>query len=99
MDPKIITDPDFAAMRQKTLLQLEKAERAKIYMFILVAVMEVLIVAAFALLADFSNRVHLLIFIAMLGIWLLVGASLAVLGMLQRENMLRIINAIQSLQH
>ncbi len=98
MENKNISEPDFAALRQQTLSQLEKAERAKFYAVIVVAVMEVVIVAAFVWLADFSNRVHLLIFIAMLGIWLLVGASLAVLGILQKENMLRILNAIQSLQ-
>jgi hypothetical protein len=98
MENKNISEPDFAAMRQKTLSQLEKAERAKIYAIIVIALLEIVIVAAFVWFADFSNRVHLLIFIAMLGIWLLVGTSLAVLGIFQRENMLRILNAIESLK-
>jgi hypothetical protein len=93
-----IKDLELEALRSQTIAQIEKTERIRKWTLKSIAVLEVLVIGLFAWLADFSDRTHLLLFIAVLGIWGIIGLALIVLGILQKENTLRILNAIQSIK-
>jgi hypothetical protein len=51
------------------------------------------------LLADFSNRVHLLLLIAAIAIYTIIAAGLFALGMHISRSTLRVIRAIETARH
>ena len=91
-------DPALDVLRQQTLTQIDRIERMRRLAIWAVVMLEGVVIALFLWLADFSDRTHVLIFIAVLGIWGMIGMALVVLDILQRENTLRILNAIQILK-
>jgi len=82
-------------IRQTTLRRIEQTERNYKLMFVGVALIEMVFLAAFLLLADFSNRVHLLLLISSISVYTIVGFGLIALGLHVNQNALRIINAIE----
>lgn len=84
-------------IRQNTLKQIEKNESNYKLAFIGAAVIEVVFFAAFLLLADFSNRIHILLLVTAVATYTIVGAGLFALGMHVSRNTLRILRAIETL--
>ena len=84
-------------IRESTLKRIEQTERNYKLMFVGAAVIEAIFLAAFLLLADFSNRFHLLLLISSITIYTILGFGLIALGLHVNRNALRIINAIESI--
>ncbi len=85
-------------IRETTLQRIEQTERNYKLMLVGAAVIEVIFLAAFLLLADFSNRLHLLLLISSMTIYTILGFGLLALGLHVNRNALRIINAIESIE-
>lgn len=86
-------------VRRATLDRVDRTERHYKTAFIGAAILEILFLAGFLLLADFkSNRVHLLLFLATIAIYSIVALGLVALGALANRNALRILKAIESLE-
>ncbi len=84
-------------IRENTLKQIEKNERNYKLMFVGAAIIEAVFLAAFLLLADFSNHLHLLLLISSISVYTIVGFGLFALGLHINQNSLRIINAIEAI--
>lgn len=84
-------------IRENTLKQIEKTERNYKLMFIGAAIIEVIFITSFLLLADFSNNLHLLLLISSMTVYTIVGCGLTALGLHVNRNALRIISAIESI--
>ena len=82
-------------IRETTLKRIEQTERNYKMMFVGAALIEVIFLAAFLLLADFSNRLHLLLLISSMTVYTIIGFGLIALGLHVNRNALRIINAIE----
>ena len=85
-------------IRNSTLQQIEKTESNYRLAFIGAALIEVAFFAAFLLLADFSNRIHVLLLVTAIAIYTIVGAGLFGLGLHVSRNTLRILRAIEALE-
>ena len=85
-------------IRETTLTHIERTERNYKLMFVGMAAIEVIFIAAFLLLADFSNRVHLLLLISSMSVYTIIGFGLMALGLHVNQNALRIINAIETIE-
>ena len=83
-------------IRESTLARIERNERNYKLMCVGAAFIEVAFLAAFLLLADFSNRVHLLLLISSMTVYTIIGFGLFALGLHVNQNALRIINAIEA---
>ena len=83
-------------IRETTLRRIEQTERHYKLMFVGAAVIEAIFLGAFLLLADFSDRLHLLLLISSITIYTILGFGLIALGLHVNRNALRIINAIES---
>jgi hypothetical protein len=88
---------DINKVRAGTLEQIEKTERNYTYAVIGAAMIEVGFFAAFLLLANFSDRVHLLLFIASISIYTILAFGLIALGFFINRNTLRVLRAIEFL--
>lgn len=88
---------DVDEIRNGTLKQIEKTESNYRLAFIGAALVEAAFFAAFLLLADFSNRNHVLLFITAMAVYMIVGAGLFALGMHVSRNTLRVLQAIEIL--
>ena len=84
-------------IREGTLKQIEKSESNYKLAFVGAAIIEACFLAAFLILADFSNRMHLLLLIASIAIYTIVAMGLYALGMHVSKNTLRILRAIETL--
>ena len=82
-------------IRETTLKRIEQTERNYKLMFVGAATVEAIFLAAFLLLADFSDRVHLLLLISSMTVYTITGFGLIALGLHINRNALRIINAIE----
>jgi len=84
-------------IRSNTLNQIEKTESNYKAAFVAAAVLEIAFIAAFLLLADFSNRSHLLLFIAAFATYAIILVGLIALGIHVNRSTLRVIRAIETL--
>jgi hypothetical protein len=82
-------------IRTNTLAQIERNERNYKFAFVGVALVELLFLVAFVLLADFSNRVHLLLLLTTIAVYTIVGFGLIALGLHVNHNTLRVLRAIE----
>ena len=85
-------------IRTNTLKQIEKTEGYYKIAFIGAALIEVFFLAAFILLADFTNRLHLLLFIAAVAVYTILASGLMALGIHMNRNTLRVIRAIETMR-
>ena len=83
-------------IRENTLKKIEATERNYKLAYFAAAAIELVFFAAYILLADFSNRVHLLIFISVVALYTIIAAGLLVLGAHINRNTLRVIQAIEA---
>ncbi|MDQ3712258.1 MAG: hypothetical protein M3388_08580 [Acidobacteriota bacterium] len=84
-------------IRSNTLNQIERNERNYKFSFIGAAFVELLFFVAFLLLADFSNRVHILLLIMTIVIYTIMAFGLLALRLHVNRNTLRVLNAIELL--
>jgi len=84
-------------IRENTLNRIEYSERNYKLAFVGAAFVELLFIGAFLLLADFSNRVHLLLFIASFSVYTILIFGLMALGLHVNRNTLRMLKAIEML--
>ena len=84
--------------RSNTLNLIERNERNYKLAFICAAFVEMLFIVAFLLLADFSNRIHVLLFIASFSVYTILIFGLIALGLHVNQNTLRVLNAIELLE-
>lgn len=85
-------------IRETTLKRIEQTERNYKLMFVGAAVIEAFFLGAFLLLANFSDRLHLLLLISSITIYTILGFGLIALGLHVNRNALRIISAIESIE-
>jgi len=84
-------------IRHNTLSLIERNERNYNYAFVGAALIEVLFFAAFLLLADFSNRVHVLLLITTVTVYTVLAFGLIALGLHVNQNTLRVLNALEAI--
>lgn len=87
---------DVENIRANTLKQIEKTESNYKLAFIGAAILEAAFLAGFLLLADLSNRGHILLFISTIAIYGILACGLIALGVHGNRNTLRIIRAIEA---
>jgi hypothetical protein len=83
-------------IRANTLSLIERNERNYKYVFVGAALIEALFFAAFLLLADFSNRIHLLLLIMTVTVYTILAFGLIALGLHVNRNTLRVLNALEA---
>lgn len=84
-------------IRANTLNLIERNERSYKFAFVGAAFIEVLFFAAFLLLADFSNRVHVLLLITTIAAYTIIAFGLIALGLHVNRNTLRVLNALEAI--
>ena len=85
-------------IRNSTLQQIEKTESKYRLAFIGAALIEVAFFATFLLLADFSNRIHVLLLVTAVAIYTIIACGLTALGLHVSRNTLRILRAIETFE-
>jgi len=89
------TEARLDQIRTSTLARIERAERNYMRGFIAGAILEALYLAAFVLLADFSNRTHVLVLLGTVGTYALVGVGLLILGAHVTRSTLQVLKALE----
>lgn len=84
-------------VRRTTLDRIERNERHYKAAFIGAAIVEALFLGGFLLLADFSNRMHVLLLITTIAVYSIMAFGLMALGSHVNRNTLRILKAIELL--
>ncbi|HQR35158.1 MAG TPA: hypothetical protein PLK30_20640 [Blastocatellia bacterium] len=85
-------------IRGKALDRVEKSERNLKLGVICFAILDTAFFVAFLLVMDFSNKLHLLIFMASGGFYMLLLIGLIVLGLLVRRDTQLVLRAIDLLE-
>lgn len=83
------------AVRAAALLRIDRSERAYRAAFVAAAAAEGLLLLGFLLLADFHDRTHVLIFLATVGIYTVLGLGLLALGAHVRRQTLLLLQALE----
>ncbi len=83
-------------VRGEALKRINRSERNFKLAFIAAGVVESLFVVSFLLLADFSNRLHLLLLLATVSSYSIVVLGLFALGAHVNRSVLRILTAIET---
>jgi hypothetical protein len=82
-------------VRKSALDRIDRSERHYKLTFFGAALIEVFFIGGFLLLADFSNRTHLLLLIATIATYTLLALGLVALGVHVKSNTLRVLNAVE----
>ena len=90
-------EPDFENVHRAALDRVDQSKRYVLYAIIAVAFAEVSLLLTFVLLADFSDRLHVLIFVAACLVYITLGLGLVALGAYLNRNTLRVLAAIELL--
>lgn len=85
-------------IRGNTLSLIERNERNYKLAFVGAAIIELLFLVAFLLLADFSNRVHILLLLSAIATYTILIFGLIALGLHVNRNTLRVLSAIELLE-
>ena len=88
---------DLDAIRRNTLERIDRAERHYKLAFFGAALIEVAFLAGFLLLADFSQRVHLLLFLSTIATYTIVVVGLVALGAWDRRNTLLVLKGLEAI--
>ena len=88
---------DLDAIRRNTLERIDRAERHYKLAFFGAALIEVAFLAGFLLLADFSQRLHLLLFISTIATYTIVVVGLVALGAWDRRNTLLVLKGLEAI--
>ena len=84
-------------VRQTALDRIDRSERHYKITFIGAAIIELFFIGGFLLLADFSNRMHVLLLIATIAIYTILALGLVALGVHISRSTLRVLNAVELL--
>jgi len=84
-------------IRGTTLDRIDRSERNYKAVFFGAAIVEAFFLTSFLLLADFSNRTHLLLLIAAVAVYTILALGLVALGSYINRHTLRIMKAIELL--
>ena len=85
-------------VRAAALTRINRSERNFKLAFLAAALVETLFVVSFLLLADLSNRVHLLLLISTVSCYSIVVLGLFALGAHINRSALRVLTAIETLK-
>ena len=85
-------------VRTAALIRINRSERNFKLAFLAAALVEMLFVVSFLLLADLSNRVHLLLLISTVSCYSIVVLGLFALGAHINRSALRVLTAIETLK-
>ena len=85
-------------VRAAALVRINRSERNFKLAFFAAGLVEVLFVVSFLLLADLSNRVHLLLLISTVSCYSIVVLGLFALGAHINRSALRVLTAIETLK-
>ena len=85
-------------VRAAALMRINRSERNFKLAFVAAALVEVLFVVSFLLLAELSNRVHLLLLISTVSCYSIVVLGLFALGAHINRSALRVLTAIETLK-
>ncbi len=85
------------SVRKTALDRIDRSERNYKVTFLGAATIEVFFLAGFLLLADFSNRMHVLLLITTIAIYSILALGLVALGVHINRNTLRVLNAVELL--
>ncbi|HEX8161766.1 MAG TPA: hypothetical protein VF538_07840 [Pyrinomonadaceae bacterium] len=88
------TQNNLEGARRGALAQIDRTERNFKLIFMLAAVVEALFLGGFLLLADFSNRLHLLLLLASVATYTIVALGLFALGSHVTRCTLRVLKAV-----
>lgn len=83
--------------RRAALARIERSERNYRAAFFGAVVLEALFLAAFLLLADFRDRVHLLLLISTVAVYTIIALGLLALGAHVSGNTRRVLKAVEAL--
>ena len=81
-------------LRGEALVRINRSERHFKLVLLAAAVWELLFLSAFILAVDFHNRLHVLLFLATMGSYTLLGLGLVALGAHINRGILRVLKAI-----
>lgn len=84
-------------IRRAALDSIERNQKMFIIFIFFGALIEAALIAGFLLLADFSNRLHLLILIATITSYSIIIMGLFALGFYLKSNILRVLKAMEIL--
>lgn len=82
-------------IRRTALTLMERKDKKHKKAIIAAAFLEGAFLITFCLLADFHNRMHVLLLLSTIAIYSIVGAGLAALGILINQSALRILKALE----
>src|SRR4051812_45146481 len=85
-------------VRRTALDRIERSERNSKVAFFGAGLVELAFLVGFFLLADLSNRTHVLLLLATVAVYTILALGLVVLGMHMSRNTLRILHAIELLE-
>jgi hypothetical protein len=85
------------SVRAAALARVERSERNFKLAFIGAAIVESLFIVTFLLLADFSNRVHVLLLISTVSCYTIVVLGLVALGAHVNRGIARVLKAVELL--
>jgi len=85
------------SVRAAALARIDRSERNFKLAFIGAAIVESLFMATFLLLADFSNRVHVLLLISTVSCYTIVVLGLVALGAHVNRGIARVLKAVEFL--
>jgi hypothetical protein len=85
-------------IRVSALERIERSERNYKAAFFGAAAIEALFLPGFLLLADFSDRLHLLLLLSTIAVYTIVALGLLALGSHVSRNTLRVLRAIELLE-
>ena len=84
--------------RRAALARIDRSERNYRLAFFGAVLLEGAFLVAFLLLADFKDRVHLLLFISTVAVYTILALGLLALGAHVSRNTLRILKALEALK-
>lgn len=93
-----MNDSNLEAIQSDTLDRIDRTERNYRLAFFAAAAVEALFLAAFLLLADLGNRMHLLLLLSTVATYTIVILGLVALGAWDRRNTLVVIKGLEALR-
>jgi len=83
-------------LRTSTLDQIDRTEKNYARGFLVFALLEAVVLGAFLYLTDFRDRTQLLVVVAAIGVYTVLGSGLLLLGTHVTRNTLRVLKAIEA---
>ena len=90
------TEKNFDATRRAALDRIDRSERAYRAFFLTAAAAEALVLVGFVLLADFGERLHVLLLLAAVATYTIIALGLLALGQHVTRCTWRVLKAINS---